>query len=71
MNLGKQSVSNVGETSGSGRIALAYDFEGVSNDADSHELLAVVAAIHHERVGEALNDWALCLAESLDGITAC
>ena len=59
------------ETSGSGRIALAYDFEGVSNDADSHELLAVVAAIHHERVGEALNDWALCLAKSLDGVTAC
>lgn len=58
------------ETSGSSRIAFAYDFESVSNDADSHELLAVVAAIHHERVGEALNDWTLCLAESLDGVTA-
>ncbi len=42
----------------------------MSNDADSHELLAVVAAIHHERVGEALDDGAVGLAETLDGITA-
>ena len=38
------------------------------DDPDSHQLLAVVAAVHHERVGEALNDRALCLAESLDSI---
>lgn len=48
-----------------------YDFKSVSNDPDSHKLLAVVAAIHHKRIGEALNDRALCLAESLDGIATC
>lgn len=42
----------------------------MGNNADSHELLSVVAAVHHERVGEALNDGALGLPESLDGISA-
>ena len=51
-------------------ICRTYDLERVGNDSDSHELLAVVAAVHHERVGEALNDGALGLPESLDGITA-
>ncbi len=37
----------------------------MSNDSDSHELLAIVAAVHHQRIREALNDWALCLAEAL------
>ena len=46
-----------------------YDLEGVGNDADSHELLSVVAAVHHERVGKTLNDGALGLAESLLGVT--
>ena len=41
----------------------------MSDYADSHELLAVVAAIHHERVGEALDDGAVGLTEALDGIT--
>lgn len=40
------------------------------NDADGHELLAVVAAVHHERVGEALNDGAVGLAEPLRRILA-
>ena len=35
------------------------DFEGVSNNADSHELLSVVSSVSHERVGEALNNGAL------------
>ena len=47
-----------------------YDLEGVSNDTDSKELLSVVAAVHHERVGQTLNDGALGLAETLGGITA-
>lgn len=47
-----------------------YDLEGVGDDAHSHELLSVVAAVHHERVGETLNDGALGLPESLDGISA-
>lgn len=40
----------------------------MGDNADSHELLAVVAAVHHERVGQALNDWALGLPEALNGI---
>ena len=47
---------------------MAHDLEGVRNDADGHELLAVVATVHHEGVGEALNDGAVGLAEALDGI---
>ena len=45
-----------------------YDLEGVSNNPDSHELFTVVAAVHHEGVGETLDDRALGLAEALDGI---
>lgn len=40
----------------------------MSDNADSHELLAVVATVHHEGVGETLNDGAVGLAETLDGI---
>jgi hypothetical protein len=47
-----------------------YDLEGVGNDADSHELLSVVAAVHHEGVGKTLNDGALGLAETLLGVAA-
>ena len=49
----------------------AYDFKSVCNDPDSHELFAVVAAVHHEGVGEAFNDRALCFTETLDGIATC
>lgn len=47
-----------------------YDLEGVGNNAHSLELLAVVAAVHHDGVGQTLNDGALSLAEALDGIAA-
>lgn len=47
-----------------------HDLEGVGNNADSHQLLSVVAAVHHQRVGQALNDGAVGLAEALDGISA-
>jgi hypothetical protein len=40
----------------------------VSNNADSHGLLSVVATVHHDGVGQALNDGALGLAETLGGI---
>ncbi len=40
------------------------------NNPDSHELLAVVAAVHHERVGQALDDRAVGLPEPLDSIFA-
>jgi hypothetical protein len=42
----------------------------VGNNSDSHELLSVVTSVHHERVGETLDDWALCLSESLLGVSA-
>lgn len=47
-----------------------YDLEGVGNNSDGHELLAVVAAVHHERIGQSLDDRAVGLAESLRGISA-
>lgn len=40
------------------------------NNADGHQLLAVVAAVHHQGVGQALNDGAVGLAEALHGISA-
>lgn len=40
----------------------------MSNNAHSQELLSVVTAVHHERVGETLDDGALSLAETLGGI---
>lgn len=46
------------------------DLESVGDNTDGHQLLSVVAAVHHEGVGEALNDGAVGLAEALDGITA-
>jgi hypothetical protein len=46
-------------------LYLTYDLERVRNDADSHELLSVVTTVHHQGVGETLDDGALCLSESL------
>merc|ERR1711874_12135 len=46
------------------------DLESVLDDADRHQLLAVVAAVHHQRVHHPLHDRALSLAEALPGITA-
>lgn len=45
------------------------DFKGMLDNAHSHQLLAVVAAMHHHGVGEALNYGALSLAEPLGGIS--
>jgi hypothetical protein len=50
------------------QVPISHNLEGVRNDADGHQLLAVVAAVHHQRVGEALNDGAVGLAEPLGGI---
>lgn len=49
---------------------LTYDFEGMCNDADGHELFAIVSAVHHEGVGEALDDRALCFSEPFLGVAA-
>jgi len=43
----------------------------VCDDSDSHELLAVVASVHHQRVSQAFDDGALGFAEALDGVAAC
>ena len=47
-----------------------YNFEGVSDNADGHEFLAVIASVHHERVCETFDDGALGFAETLYGIAA-
>lgn len=47
-----------------------YDLESVGDNADGHELLSVVAAVHHQGVGQTLNDGAVSLAESLDSVSA-
>lgn len=52
------------------RVLLTYNLECVVDNADSHKLLSVVATVHHEGVGETLNDWALCLPEALLGVTS-
>ena len=47
-----------------------YDFESVSDDADSHEFFTIVAPIHHEGVCEAFDYGALGFPESFDRISA-
>ena len=46
------------------------DLEGVGDNAGSQELLSVVATVHHDGVGQTLDDGALSLAETLGGIAA-
>ena len=43
------------------------DLEAVLDDPDSQQLLAVVPAVHHQAVDQALHDGALGLAEPLGG----
>ena len=38
------------------------------HNTNSHDLLAIVAAVHHQRVCQPLNNWALSLAEPLSRI---
>jgi hypothetical protein len=47
-----------------------YNLKSVCNNANGHELLSVVATIHHEGVGKTLDDRALSLAKSFHGISA-
>jgi len=47
-----------------------HNGESVVDDANSHKLLSVVAAVHHQRVGETLDDGALGLTETLGGVTS-
>ena len=51
-------------------LAETYNLESVRDNADSHELLSVVATVHHQGVRQSLDDWALCLAEALNSVAA-
>lgn len=46
------------------------DLESVLDNSHSLQLLSVVASVHHEGVGESLDDWALGLAEAFDSISS-
>lgn len=58
------------EVVGGGLDRGRYNFEGVSDNTDGHEFLAVIASVHHERVCETFDDGTLGFAETLDGIAA-
>lgn len=45
------------------------DLKGVLDDSDGLQLLTVVLTVHHQRVGQSLNDWALSLSESLGSVS--
>ena len=47
-----------------------HDFERVGDDSNGHELFAVVSAVHHQGVCEALDNGALCFSEALHSISA-
>lgn len=40
----------------------------MGDNADSHELLSVIAAVHHQRIGETFDDGAICFSKPLDSI---
>jgi len=66
VNLWRLSVSQrQGMTARVQAMISTYDLESVRNDLHGHELFAVVAAVHHERVCETLNNRAVGLAEPL------
>ena len=44
------------------------DLKRMLQDPDSHQFLAVVSSVHHQRVGDTLDDGALGLAETFGGI---
>ena len=46
------------------------NLHGVLDDPDSHQFLTVVPPVHHERVGEPLNNGALSLPESLHRVSS-
>lgn len=46
------------------------NFHSMFNYADSHKLLSIVPAMHHQRIGKSFNNWALSLAEPLSRISS-
>ena len=53
-----------------GRGGKTNDLKGVIDDPDGHQLLAIVAPIHHQGVCQALDDGALGFAETFHGVAA-
>lgn len=47
------------------------DFKSMLHNTHRHELLSVVTAVHHQRRGEALHNWTLRLAETLNLKSPC
>lgn len=45
------------------------NLQSVLDDSNGLQLLTVVSAVHHQGVGQSLNDWALSLSESLGGVS--
>lgn len=46
------------------------DLHGVLDNSHSHQLLTIVSPVHHERVCEPLNNWALSLSEPLHRVSS-
>lgn len=42
------------------------DFHSMLDNTNSHELFSIVSPVHHQRVGQSLDNGALCLPETLD-----
>ena len=40
------------------------------DNSDGHQLFTVVATVHHQRIDQSFDNWALSLSESLDLVTA-
>lgn len=49
---------------------VSYNFEGMCDNPNSHQLLSVISAVHHQGVRQPFDDGTLRLSESLRGITA-
>ena len=45
------------------------DFKSVLDDTSGHQLLSVVSSVHHQRVGQTLDNRAEGLAKTLDLVT--
>ena len=60
----------LGCSPGERKTKQAYNLKGMGHDPNSHQLLAIVPTVHHERIRQSFNNRALSLAETLDGIAA-
>ena len=47
------------------------DLHSMLDNADGHELFAIVTTVHHERIGQPLDNRTLGFAESLHRVSSC